>query len=143
MTRVELAIVIRGDDPSIFQLAKLGLGKAWRAGENLAASPTLQHRIGGWEIMSERPLTEPLRSHLEAVLDSLEANWQAVRGAAAAGETVLSVAMYVTEGPELVPIDIGADQLEKLAELHAKLDFDVYQFIPERGSETNLPITTD
>ena len=143
MTHIELAILIRGDDPLIVQLADLGFGRAWRAGDNLSASPTLQHRVGGWEIASERPLTDPLRAHLQAVLDSVEAIWPAVRAAAAVGETTLSVALYVTEGPELVAIDIGADQLEKLAELRAKVDFDMYQFIPDRVSDGDLLTTTD
>src|SRR4051794_37658271 len=98
MTRVELAILIRGDDPSIVQLAELGFGKAWRAGDPISASPTIPHRVGGWEVTSNRPLTEPLRTHLQFVLDSVEVIWPVIRAAAATGETVLSVALYITEG---------------------------------------------
>jgi len=132
VTHIELAILIRGDDPSIIALAELGFGRAWLAGEQLSTSPTMRHRAGGWEILSDRPLTEPLRVHVQAILDSVEGIWPAIRAAAAVGEVVLSVGLYVTEGPELVAIDIGEDQVKKLAELGAKLDFDLYQFIPER-----------
>jgi hypothetical protein len=130
--RIELALLIRGEDPSLGHLAELGFGRAWRAGDQLTTSPGMKHRTGGWEISSQRPLVKPLREQLQAVLDSVEAIWPAIRAAAASGDTVLSVALYVTEGPDLVAIDIGADQMKRLAELGAKLDFDLYQFIPER-----------
>jgi Domain of unknown function (DUF4279) len=132
VTRVELAILIRGDHPSISALAALGVGRAWRAGEPTLASPTIRHKAGGWEIASNRPLAEPLRTQLDAVLDSIAGFWPAVCEAAAVGETVLSVALYVTEGPEVAATDLSADQMAKLAELGARLDFDIYQFVPER-----------
>jgi hypothetical protein len=132
VTRVELALVIRGDDPAILQLADLGIGRGWRAGDPVLASRTQTHRTGGWELESDRPLTAPLRAHVQAVLDATASTWLTVRSAAAAGECVLSVALYVTAGPELEGTDIGPGQVSRLAELGASLDFDIYQFVPER-----------
>ncbi len=70
---------------------------------------------------------------MQSVLDLTAEHWPQVVIAAFNGDAPLSIAFYVTSGPTLVGTDLDGDQLAKLAELGARLDFDLYDFVPDRG----------
>jgi hypothetical protein len=132
MIRHEVSLIIRGDDQSIADLQRLGIGRAWRVGEPLQSSPRLRHKVGGWEVSSDIDLSDALDGHVGAILDAIGPFWTAAVDASTHGAVTLSIALYVTSGPTLVGSAIAKDQLAKLAELGASIDLDVFNFAPHR-----------
>jgi hypothetical protein len=132
MIQIELSLLIRGDHPSVRKLSSLKIGRAWRSGDATPSAPGNRHAIGGWELRSDRAMTDSLRDHVQFVLDATTSHWPALLAAAESSQVVLSVAMYITPGPNLVGTTLDQSQLARLAALGASLDIDLYDFAPVR-----------
>ena len=133
-THAYLAVFDFGDDPRVVS-ALLGLEptKAWIKGEHyVTASSNARRTHSRWTLDSGLPQTEPLESHLSALLQRLEPKHAEIAEAAQRFPAHIGVAQYFYEAN--LQFELEADILRRLGKLGLPINFDQYCLGENEGS---------
>ena len=126
--RVQLNFVGFVRDPrEMTTLAGLTPSKTWVAGEPIERSAR-KYESNGWRISAQQPV-DGIEAGLDALFEGIVPYWDALRRLSQECRVELSVVIYAHE--EMPAIHFRADQIQRLAELHGKIDVDVYRFSGE------------
>lgn len=96
--------------------------KTWRVGDAIEQS-TRKYSSNGWRVSAMVPLIG-VEEGVAELLDRARQHWIKLRELSADSRVELSVVIYA-DG-QMPSIHFRSDQIEKLAELSAKIDVDVY-----------------
>ena len=96
--------------------------KVWRIGESIDKSKRT-YKSNGWRISAEPPPTE-VEAGVDALFTKVASCWEALRLLSIDCRVELSIVIYV--GQQVPAIHLRPDQLDRLAELGASIDIDLY-----------------
>jgi len=113
------------DPEEVTRLAGLRPTKTWRLGDVIRPPAILRYRHSGWRLKSALPPSASLREHLNSLLGQLEPSWEVARQLGRRYYAEIACVVY-SRGGDRPEIRLDAGMLEKLTELNAALDIDLY-----------------
>ena len=124
-THTFFAVFDFGDDPSVVtEIMGIEPTKAWCKGDPVPNHPTGIRTHTRWALSSGLSTDEPLEAHLEALLTTLEARYEAVRRCAKEFHACIRAAIYFAEvNPEFF---ISPSLAVRLGKMGVPLEFDLY-----------------
>jgi hypothetical protein len=121
--RVELTFTDFDSTPSeLTDLTGLTPSKTWIAGDSIERSKR-RYPSNGWRLSSQK-IVAAIEAGVDALFEQIAPNWEALRELSRECNVELSI--LVKCGEQVPPMHFRADQIERLAELSAEIDIDLY-----------------
>jgi hypothetical protein len=110
------------DPTEITAIAGIEASKTWRAGDPIERS-VRKYDGNGWRVSALVPVTV-VEEGVAELLDRLRPHWAKLCELSVESRVELGVVIYADS--EMPSIHFRSDQIQRLAELSAKIDVDVY-----------------
>jgi hypothetical protein len=122
-TIVRLKIVsIHRTPETVTEVLGLQCDRFWHCGDTRADTIIIE-KNNGWVLHSGLPKTAPLEEHIEAILRILTPFKEKIKSLSCTDTVELSCVLYASHPPAL---SFGHSTINRLAELGASLDIDLY-----------------
>jgi hypothetical protein len=139
-SEVSISLNIIGEDldpDSITEKIGIEPSSIWRKGELIDPRAILRYKENGWGMSSPLKNSNDLEDLTRSLLEKLSGCWDKLTEICSNYYTELSCVIYVSDG---VPaIHFEADILEKLNQLNAAIDVDLYVLTKPTKAKKELP----
>ncbi len=100
--------------------------KTWRVGDFINKKKTMKYEYNGWKLHSKIEKNADLESHIISVLEQLKSGWESLVKISQSYYTEISCAIYIYSDTERPAIHFSKQIIQKIAELNAEIDVDIY-----------------
>ena len=123
----------QGLDPDqVTVAAGIAPSVTWRTGDLVHPKATVRYQHNGWSVRSSLGPAADLEEHVTAVLDQLQAGWEALEELSGYQDAEVACTIY-SYGGDRPAIHFTEDTIARIARLHAAVDVDLY-VLPARTS---------
>jgi Domain of unknown function (DUF4279) len=100
--------------------------ETWRVDELINPRGTLRYQYNGWALKSQLDTSAGLEEHMESLLKQLEPQWEIFTELGNCYDIEFSCVIYMEFGDQVPAIHFNKDILQKVANLNAEIDVDLY-----------------
>lgn len=105
--------------------------KTWIIGDFINKKKTMQYEYNGWKVHSKLEKNADLETHIISVLEQLKPAWKSLVKISQSYYTEISCAIYIYSDTERPGIHLSKQIIQKIAELNAEIDVDIYNLKDE------------
>ncbi len=100
--------------------------KIWKTGDLISPRSTLRRKQNGWSLSSNVEDIYYLESHVKSIFEKLRSSWESLVNLCHLYDAEISCVVYVDVGDSVPAIHFDQDTIQKVAELNAEIDVDLY-----------------
>ena len=100
--------------------------KTWKTGDLISPRSTLRRKHNGWSLSSNVEDIYYLEAHVKSIFEQLRSSWESLVDLCHLYDAEISCVVYVDVGDSVPAIHFDQGTIQKVAELNAEIDVDLY-----------------